>query len=269
VAGPKGAADAFAEDLEIEMDRKLAAEPARRAVGWARRSIARGLAALLPVLLLAGTGFEAAARPPAGRSADAQSVAGGAMLSVEETEALVRAHYYEGMPREQAARIGTEGCARLLEMLDDPSESRSHHQVLVALGICAPDGALEAIDAWLAALPTGEIDRPRFRAWLAVSHALASLADRDPRALARLEARMTASEAPRFRHGRHRGTGLVRLRRDGAATGLAETGLPQARAALDRASLRASDAAFRAHLDAVRSLHRERAEQRRSRGDGR
>lgn len=187
------------------------------------------------------------------------------MLSVAETESLVRARYYEGLPRDLAARIGPEGCARLLEMLEDPAEARIHDQVLVAIGVCAPDGALDAIDAWLAELPEGEIDRPRFKAWMAVSHALCALAEHDPRAMERLEARLTTAEAPRFRHGRHRGARLLRLRRVGSANGLAETGLPQAGEALDRADLRASDAALVSHLREARARFHERAELRRRR----
>ncbi len=221
-----------------------------------RVGLRMGLVSLVGALALLGVRVEAQ-----GLDGDAL-LPGDGPLSVEETEALVRGRYYEGMPRELAARIGPEGCARLVDMLGDPGETRHHDQVLVALGVCAPEGGLEAIDAWLQALPEGELDRPRFKAWLAVSHALAALAEHDPRAVARLEARMTAPEAPRFRHGRHRGARLLRLQRDGAATGLAETGLPAARAALDRAQLHASDGGFVAHLEALRGLHRERALER-------
>lgn len=181
------------------------------------------------------------------------------LLSVAETEALVRARYYEGMPRDLVERIGPEGCEGLLALLGDPGESRHHDQVLIAIGVCAPDGALEAIDAWLAGLPQDEIDRPRFKAWLAVSHALAALADRDLRAIDRLEERMLSPEAPGFRHGRHAGARLQRLQRDGAATGLAESGLPEALGVLDRAQLLTSDVEFVAHLQTLRTLHRERA----------
>jgi len=125
--------------------------------------------------------------------------------------------------------------------------------------------ALEAIDAWVAALPEGEIDRARFKGWMAVSHALTALSDRDPRAMARLESRMSSAEAPRFRHGRHRGARLLRLRRFGSANGLAETGLPQAGEALQRADLRASDAEFVSHLREAKGRHRDRAEKRRRR----
>ena len=186
-------------------------------------------------------------------------------LSVVETESLVRARYYEGLPRDEAERIGPAGCARLLEMLDDPAEARVHDQVMVAIGICAPDGALEAIDAWVAALPEGEIDRARFKGWMAVSRALSALSEQDPRAVERLESRMSSAEAPRFRHGRHRGPRLVRLRRTGSTLGLAETGLPQAGEALQRADLRASDPEFVSLLRRARARHGDRADERRQR----
>jgi hypothetical protein len=73
---------------------------------------------------------------------------------------------------------------------------------------------------------------------------------------------MAKPEAPRFRHGRHHGARLHRLQRDGAATGLAETGLPEARAALDRAQGLSSDGAFVNHLQSLRGLHRKQAELR-------
>lgn len=193
----------------------------------------------------------------------APAVAQDAMLSVEETESLVRARYYEGLPKDLAARIGPEGCDRLVEMLADPAEARHHDQILVAIGICAPEGGLEAIGAWLGAMPEGEIDRPRFKAWLAVNHALGELAEHDPRALAILESRMIRPDAPRFRHGRHRGARLLKMRRFGAAHDLAETGLPAAADALDRADLQASDGEFVGHLRAARARHGERVEERR------
>jgi hypothetical protein len=183
--------------------------------------------------------------------------AGAQMLSLEETESLVRTVYFEGMPMEKAERIGPAGCARLLEMLSDPAESPSHGQILVALGICSPQGGFEAIRDWANAPREGEIDRATFRSWQALPFALAHLSRRDPRALALLEARLNDSEAPKWTFRHHRGARLVSQSRRAAATCLAMTGMPEAGAALDRAERRASDQSFRNHLESARALHRE------------
>ena len=109
-----------------------------------------------------GTGLApAAVRPRArrdpsppdesGRSASADRAAAQAggpvssVLSVEETEALVRRVDYEGMPEDEAARIGADGTARLIEMLADPDEAPHHARILLALGISGGEGAFEAI----------------------------------------------------------------------------------------------------------------------------
>ena len=80
-------------------------------------------------------------------------------LSADETVTLVRGVYYEGMPEERAERIGPDGCAQLIKMLADPRESRSHAQVLLAIGICHPSGGFEAIRDWADTPREGEIDR--------------------------------------------------------------------------------------------------------------
>jgi len=180
-------------------------------------------------------------------------------LSVEETVSLVRGVYYEGMPEEQAARIGPAGCVRLIEMLADPLERRSHAQVLLAIGICGPAGGFEAIRDWAEAPREGEVDRATFRAWQALPYALGRLAHRDPRALARLEAQLSESEPPSWTFRHHRGARLVSQSRRSAATCLARTGMPEAGAALDRARDDAPDRAFRDHLEGARELFRESA----------
>jgi hypothetical protein len=179
-------------------------------------------------------------------------------LSVEETEQLVRAVYFEGMPAEPATRIGPAGAARLVEMLDDPEERASHGQIMLALGLCGSPSAMGAIEAWIAEPRLGEIDRETFRAWQALPFALGHLARFEPRALRRLETLMN-EDAPGWTFRRFRGARLRRLARDSAATSLAETGLPEARRMLDRAGRNASDAQFEEHLREARVLHAERA----------
>lgn len=158
----------------------------------------------------------------------------GAVLGVAEAEALVRGIWYEGLPLERAARIGPAGAARLVEMLDDPSEAAHHANVLVALGASGRGGAYETISAWAARPRNGPVDRDTFRAWQVLPHALGNLARHDRRALAMLEEQLEQPELPwRFRH--HDGGRIARLTRDGAATALAASGLPEAPGLLQRA----------------------------------
>jgi len=196
-------------------------------------------------------------------------VAAAQRLTIPETEALVRVSYFEGMPEEAAARIGPAGAERLVEMLFDPEEGRSHGQILLALGLCGSPGAMTAILRWNAILSesatldrvatprTGEIDRDLFKAWQAFPYALGHLAHFDRRAIVHLETLMNAA-APSWTFRHHRGARLLDLARRSAATSLALTGLPEARRALDRASRNASDAAFEEHLRNALALHAER-----------
>ncbi|HPG26070.1 MAG: hypothetical protein H6748_12740 [Spirochaetaceae bacterium] len=193
--------------------------------------------------------------------ASAQVAPPGPPLSIEETEALVHARYFEAMPEEQAARIGSEGAARLIEMLADPEERESHQNVLLALGICGAPGALEAISDWATEPREGELDRATFKAWQVLPHALGRLAEHDPRAVARLEA-VFAEDTPAWHFRQHRGPRLARLAQRGAASALAETGLPSAGRALGRVERRSSDPELDAHLRAMRARHGERARAR-------
>lgn len=202
-------------------------------------------------------------------------VARAQLLSVAETEDLVRASYFEGMPEEAAARIGPAGAERLVIMLSDPEEASSHAQILLALGLCGSADSRSAILGWAARLadvasagrvtPSGrgeagrliEIDRDTFKAWQALPHALGSLAKFEPLGVADLEAWMDA-EAPDWTFRQFEGARLRDLARRSAATSLARTGLSEARRALDRAGRNASDLRFEAHLHEARKLHAER-----------
>ena len=189
------------------------------------------------------------------------------MLSVGETEDLVRMRHYEGLPEDQAERIGPEGCTRLIELLEDPAEARSHAEILLAIGHCGPDGGLEAIAAWADQPRDGEIDRATFRAWQVLPFALAKLAEHDPRAVARLTARLENEDAPRWTFRHHRGERLTTLRKRAAADGLAETDHAEADAALDRAAARATEPGLREHFERARERRRERRERRGEAGD--
>jgi hypothetical protein len=62
------------------------------------------------------------------------SAASAQMLTVDEAETLVRATCFEGMPGEEARRIGSAGAARLAQILADSDESSIHGQIMLALG---------------------------------------------------------------------------------------------------------------------------------------
>jgi HEAT repeat protein len=170
------------------------------------------------------------------------------------------------MPEQDAARIGPDGAERLVEMLLDPEEARSHAQILLALGLCGSPDAMAAILAWSETLDEpavprgGEIDRSTFKGWQALPYALGHVARFDRHAVVYLEALMNA-DAPNWTFRHHRGARLRKLARRSAATSLGLTGLPEARRALDRAARDASDAGFEEHLRNARALHLERARQ--------
>ena len=150
--------------------------------------------------------------------AAAQQSTSAAVLTLAETENLARRVDYEGLPEDEAARIGPQGAARLVEMLADPDEKPHHARILLALGIWGGDGALEAMRNWASmAQAEGELDRDRFRAWQILPFALGKLAQRDPRAVAELATRFDA-EAPRWSFRQFRGARLQDLERRAAAT---------------------------------------------------
>jgi len=179
-------------------------------------------------------------------------------LTVDETEALVRAHYFEGMPREEALRIGPAGARRLIEMLVDPGEHSSHGQIMLALGLSGSPEAMDAIQAWIEIPRVGEVDRHMFRAWQVLPYALGHLARSDRRALAQLDVLMKDGP-PNWTFRQHRGPRLGRMTRDAAVTSLAETGMPEAGRILDRVLRDATDVQFEQHLRDARARHRERA----------
>lgn len=239
-----------------------------RRAGSATRSIraVSSLAPLVPVIWA----LALALLPVAAGVAAAQT------LTVAETETLVRASYFEGMPEEPASRIGPAGAERLVEMLFDPEEARSHAQILLALGLCGSPDSMSAMLAWSESLDSaaaldgatahdgaaapggGEIDRNTFKAWQALPYAFGHLARFDRRAVVHLETLIHA-DAPNWTFRHHKGPRLRVLARRSAATSLGLTGLPEARRALDRAGRDASDARFDDHLRSVRALHAARA----------
>lgn len=195
--------------------------------------------------------------------ATAQPAGSPPFLSLEATEDLARRIDYEGMPEDEAARIGPEGAARLIEMLSDPEEQPHHARILLALGIWGGEGALEAMRDWASLSLNGgnggqgggegrEIDRDRFRAWQVLPYALGKLAHRDPRAIAELAACFDA-DPPAWSFRRFKGARLQALERRAAVAALAETRLPEAERVLDAVARRAGDPALADHVRAVRA----------------
>jgi hypothetical protein len=179
-------------------------------------------------------------------------------LTVAETENLVRGIHFEGLPEEMALRVGPAGAERLIEMLNDPGEGRSHANTLKVLGLCGDPDAYQAIVDWASRPLEGEIDRDTFRAWQMLPYALGHVAKHDRRALARLEAQLD-EDAPTWTFRHHRGARLHRQSRRAAATALGMTGLPEAGEVLDRRRQRTTDIEFEEHLLEVRAMHRGRA----------
>ncbi len=243
--GQRERADRMPQRLgRIERGEGTRAPTARRG-----RHLAGLALALIGVVAMAGS-----ADPASAQASDT-----GGPLGVFETENLVRQIHYEGLPEAEAARIGADGVARLVEMLADPAESRSHARILHALGIVGGPEAYAAIVGWAAAQPTsGEIDRDRFRAWQALPFALGRLAPRDPRALRDLAACFEAKPPGwTFRH--FDAARLQALERRAAAGALAETGLPEAQRILDSVERSAADPALVGHVRAVRAEAASRA----------
>lgn len=177
----------------------------------------------------------------------------GGPLGVEETEALVRRVDYEGMPEDEAVRIGPAGGARLIEMLSDPEERPHHARILLALGSWGGPGAIEAIRRWRAALPaTGELDRGTFRAWQSLPFALGRLARHEPGAVADLTARFDA-DPPGWSFRHFRSERLRTLEQRATVSALAETRLPEAARALDALARRPHAPAVTEHLRAVQA----------------
>jgi len=178
-------------------------------------------------------------------------------LGAVEAEALVRQVYYEGLPLDEARRIGPAGADRLAHMLADPAEAPHHANIVMALATSGQPGAFDALQAWARQPRVGEVDRATFRAWRALPHALGQLADADSRAIDRLAVELDGgTETWTFRH--YDAARLARLRRRAAATSLAMTGRPEAVSHLRRARRATSDLDLRAHLFEVEALHAER-----------
>ena len=59
----------------------------------------------------------------------------------EDTEALIRVPFYEGVPYEAAVALGSTACPTLFASLGDPAEVAHHGNALEALGMLRCPGA--------------------------------------------------------------------------------------------------------------------------------
>jgi hypothetical protein len=156
--------------------------------------------------------------------------------SVSDAEDLVVAIYYEGLPYDDARALDDAGVARLAEMLADPGESAHHGNIVLALGMSGNPGAFEALASFASSPVTGEVDRAVFRARTHLGQAMGHLCHDDPRALTWLLRRSRLERtAPGWSFRQHRGDRLASLLEDQLLSGLAMSGTPRARAALERA----------------------------------
>jgi hypothetical protein len=168
---------------------------------------------------LLGVGANGAPQPndPAGSSADA----------------LAAAVYFEGVPLADASDLSDADVARLIELLRDPTEIRQHANILVALGMSGSPAAFDAIADYARRGPSGELDRLAFRARRSIAYAMGHLARVDRRALAWLIHTARDESAEPQRSFRELGPArFARLMREGAITGLALSGRPEAASVL-------------------------------------
>ena len=177
-------------------------------------------------------------------------------LDVAEAENLVRSVYFESFPEDDARRIGADGAARLIEMLDDATESGAHANILLALGLCGQPRSLEAIRDWARTARSGEISRDTFRAWQALPFAIGYLVDHNAKAVALLEERLKAAP-PNWTFRHHRTNRLRAQARKGAATALGMSRHPAARRELHRALKRTRNPEFRDVLTHAQSISSE------------
>ena len=156
----------------------------------------------------------------------------------------MRARYYEGMPEERARACSSSCAARLMEMLSDPDEAPFHANILYVLGHSSHPGAHEALAAYAAREPAGEVAGAVYNARVQLLLSLGERARRDPRALRllvqRFERDEAGGEAPAWSVGPLRGESLREVMAQGVMRGLALSGTSDA-----GARLRAREAAAR------------------------
>jgi hypothetical protein len=150
-------------------------------------------------------------------------------LEPSRADRLAAAIYFEGVPFEEARDLSDGDVARLIELLDDPAEIRQHPNILVLLGMSGSPAAFDAIADYALRGSSGELDRLEFRARRSIAYGMGHLARVDGRALAWLiRAAVDANSAPQRSFRQMGPERVARLMREGAITGLALSGRPNA-----------------------------------------
>ena len=148
---------------------------------------------------------------------------------VSRADQLASAIFFEGVPFEEARDLSDADVARLIELLDDPSEIRAHPNILVALGMSGSPAAFDAIADYALRGSSGELDRLQFRAQRSIAYGMGHLARVDARAFAWLtQAATDASAAPQQSFRQIGPERFARMMRRGAITGLALSARPAA-----------------------------------------
>jgi len=144
-------------------------------------------------------------------------------------DSLASGVYFEGIPLANASDLSDADVARLIELLRDPTEIRQHANILVAIGMSGSPAAFDAIADYAQRGPSGELDRLAFRAQRSIAYAMGHLARADGRALAWLIRVATDENAAGTQSFRQLDPArFARLMREGAITGLALSGRPEA-----------------------------------------
>jgi len=150
-------------------------------------------------------------------------------FEVSRADQLASAVFVEGVPFEEASDLSDADVARLIELLDDPAEIRSHPNILVALGMSGSPAAFDAIADYALRGSSGELDRLEFRARRSIAYGMGHLARVDARAFAWLtQAATDANAAPQQSFRQIGPERMAQMMRRGAITGLALSARPAA-----------------------------------------
>jgi hypothetical protein len=150
-------------------------------------------------------------------------------LESSRADQLAAAIYFAGVGFEEVGDLSDADVARLIELLEDPSEIRQHPNILVVLGMSGSPAAFDAIADYALRGSSGELDRLEFRAQRSIASGMGHLARVDGRALAWLiRAATDANAAPQRSFRRMDSERVAGLMRKGAITGLALSGQPNA-----------------------------------------
>jgi hypothetical protein len=171
---------------------------------------------------------------------------------------LASAVYFEGVPFEDTRELSADDVARLIELLDDPTEIRKHSNILVTLGMSGSPAAFDAINDYASRGSSGELDRLEFRARRSIATGMGHLARVDGRALAWLiRAATDANDATQQSFRQIDSDRFARMMRREAITGLALSAHPAAARVLSEiVTTPGADARIVEHGNEALLLHR-------------